>query len=1050
MYPAPAGSYQTATNTHNNTLPSFNIAWDVAPDVVLRGAAAEVIAWAPYNQEVHNTFLNDTVLTGSGGNANLDPYKSYNYDLSAEWYFAEQSVLAASVFYKDITQLHHDRLAHRAPVQHDLDDRSRYVPARLRDGGLGNCDAQGFCDYSILRPLNGGKATVKGFTLSYQQPFGDTGFGMYANYTYADGETKSGQDLPYNSQNAVNFCPYYEQGPFSARITYGWRSHYLAGGYVAGAPPASVDDYTELDASASVALQRQLLAELQRDEPARRDVPAVSRREGHDRRQVQDRPPLHGLVAFRVLTVALGTRSVHGSGRSVRARCFFEVRDAFAPSSRRRPGLQFPRATQGARIPAFAGMTMVAGRMIEDDAVRRLRSAQAIRSSAAALRRSLVAGCDDAEPPASMPARRVATARADPATRARRTEARHFPSARRRRAHRRFAERRSRRHRAPLRRSARRKRAASISTCVRSAAAIRRGAIVFSLDARAANVPSGEGYDLAVDAQRILLIAREPRGLFYGSVTLWQLLTADTAKVARLDVPQVHIADAPRFAWRGAMLDSARHFQSPEFVKRFIDQLALLKLNTLHWHLTDDQGWRIEIKRYPKLTEVGAWRRPAGAAGTDASGKPVRYGGFYTQDEIRDIVRYAAARYVTIVPEIDMPGHMQAAIAAYPELGSHRRHAGRLARLGRAHVSRQRRRRDARIPRQRARRSRRSFSGPVHPHRRRRSGQGSVEGVARACRRACARSASRTRMRCRAGSSREIEKHLAARGKRIVGWDEILEGGVPPNAIVMSWRGAKGGVEAAHAGHDVVMAPDPDLYFDHLQSDAPDEPPGRPTLRTLADIYAFEPVPPDMPADVASHVLGAQAELWTEHMRTEERVEHAAFPRLDALAEVLWSPKAARDWSGFVGRLAPEIVRQRILGVHVVDIADSARTPDDMLKSALTRTSRELKPCSGKLRLRLEDDAPADGPRAVFDTDLFDPCWIFENAPLDGIGGIAVDVGQIPYNFQLAHDITGIVPRPAPASRARRTPRQARRLQRAPRSRRLRSTAPSRIPRSRR
>jgi hexosaminidase len=536
-----------------------------------------------------------------------------------------------------------------------------------------------------------------------------------------------------------------------------------------------------------------------------------------------------------------------------------------------------------------------------------------------------------------------------------------------------------------------------------------RDAIVFSLDARAANVPSGEGYDLAVDPRRILLTAREPRGLFYGSVTLSQLLTADTAKVSRLDVPQVHIADAPRFAWRGAMLDSARHFQSPAFVKRFIDQLALLKLNTLHWHLTDDQGWRIEIKRYPKLTEVGAWRRPAGAAGTDANGKPVRYGGFYTEDQIRDIVRYAAARYVTIVPEIDMPGHMQAAIAAYPELGS----------IGDAPAVSP----DWGVHTYLVNTDDATlaflenvldevadlFPGPyIHI-----GGDEAVKDQWKA--------SPRVQARMRAlGIADEnamqgwfvarIEEHLAARGKRIVGWDEILEGGVPPNAIVMSWRGAKGGVEAARTGHDVVMAPDPDLYFDHLQSDEPGVP-GRPTLRTLADIYAYEPIPPDMPADVAAHVLGAQAELWTEHMRTGARVEHAAFPRLDALAEVLWSPRQAREWNGFLARLAPEIDRQRARGVHVADIAPKRAHID-----ALTRASSALKPCSGKLRLRVEDDAPPDGPRAVFDVDLFDPCWIFERAPLDGIGGIAIDVGQIPYNFQLAHDVAGIVPRPAPTS----------------------------------
>ncbi|MFI4968832.1 MAG: TonB-dependent receptor [Lysobacterales bacterium] len=256
-YPPPAGSYQTANFSHNNTLPSFNIAYDLASDLVLRGAAAEVIAWAPYNQEVHNTFLNDTVLTGSGGNADLSPYKSLNFDVSLEWYFSEQSVLAASIFYKSVlnyitTDSHIERQFNSIHTTDPATYQRIYV-----DGHLGNCDVDGFCDYSVLRPLDGGRAKVKGLTLSYQQPFGDTGFGLFANYTLADGSTKSGQDLPYNSKNAVNISPYYEKGPFSARITYGWRGHYLAGGYVAGAPPASVDAYTELDASASWHFNRQ-------------------------------------------------------------------------------------------------------------------------------------------------------------------------------------------------------------------------------------------------------------------------------------------------------------------------------------------------------------------------------------------------------------------------------------------------------------------------------------------------------------------------------------------------------------------------------------------------------------------------------------------------------------------------------------------------------------------------------------------------------------------------------------------------------------------------
>ncbi len=609
-----------------------------------------------------------------------------------------------------------------------------------------------------------------------------------------------------------------------------------------------------------------------------------------------------------------------------------------------------------------------------------------------------------------------------------------------------------------------------------------RDAIVFTLDAGAPVVPSGEGYDLAIGAHRIQVIAREPRGLFYGGVTLWQLLTEDTAKVSNIDVAQVHIADRPRFAWRGIMLDSARHYQSPEFIKRFIDQIALLKLNILQWHLTDDQGWRIEIRRYPKLTSVGAWRRPAGAAGTDADGRPVRYGGYYTQDEIRDIVRYASERYVTIVPEIDMPGHMQAAIAAYPELGS----------LGDAPAVSH----DWGVHTYLVNADASTlafvenvldevveiFPGPyVHV-----GGDEAVKDQWRNSPRVQARMRElgvRDENALQGWFVGEIEKHLAARGRRLVGWDEILEGGIPADAIVMSWRGAKGGIEAAQAGHDVVMAPSPDLYLDHLQSAADDDSPGRPDVRTLADIYAFEPVPSVMPPAAAAHVLGAEAALWTEHMRTEARVEHAAFPRLDALAEVLWSPAASRNWHGFVERLVAEMARQRALGVRVADSAftvdvaetydlsndrvnvvladqvgfpirytidggepdaasplyssplhlplpstlrsaaffnDRAVTPTNLRtftrKMALQRSSAALSQCTGKLALRLEDDAPADGARAIFSVDLFNPCWLWPQAPLDGIGGIAVRVGQIPYNFQLAHDIANVVPRPSPTS----------------------------------
>lgn len=246
--PAPSGWFQTQSSSHNNWLPSVNLVYDTGGDTVLRFAAAKVIAWAPYNQMVNYAFLNDQTLTGSGGNPKLDPYKSYNFNFSAEWYFADQSVLAGSVFYKHILNYvqTQTQMQREYNSMHDTDPstyQSTYV------GKLGNCTSDGYCDYSMLRPYNIGAGTVKGFTVSYQQPFGDSGFGLLANYTYADGSTAEGHALPYNSKNDVKLSPYFEKGPFSARVTYGWRSHYLAGGYVAGAPPASVAAYSELDAN---------------------------------------------------------------------------------------------------------------------------------------------------------------------------------------------------------------------------------------------------------------------------------------------------------------------------------------------------------------------------------------------------------------------------------------------------------------------------------------------------------------------------------------------------------------------------------------------------------------------------------------------------------------------------------------------------------------------------------------------------------------------------------------------------------------------------------
>jgi len=401
-------------------------------------------------------------------------------------------------------------------------------------------------------------------------------------------------------------------------------------------------------------------------------------------------------------------------------------------------------------------------------------------------------------------------------------------------------------------------------------------AIVLLREPKAA-VTNAEGYTLDITPQGIRISARDDAGLFYGAMTLAQLLTPDENH-GPVSVPAMHISDQPRFVWRGLMLDSARHMQSIAEIETVLDQMAQHKLNTFHWHLTDDQGWRIQIKRYPDLTRVGAWRTPIDA-GRD--GQPTRYGGFYTQDQIRQLVAYAAARYITVVPEIDMPGHAQAAVASYPFLGV----TGKQPPV--------------------------SEDWGVHPylynvddatftfmdhvldevmvlfpsHYIHIGGDEAVKDQWKAS------PSVQAKMRALGLKDEDalqgwfvsqLGSYLSAHGRRLIGWDEILDGAVPADATVMSWRGMQGAIDAAKQGHDVVLSPSPDLYLDQLQSDRTDENAGRIPVRDLASVYAFEPVPKALDAAQASHVLGAQGNLWTEHMPTIAHVQHAIFPRLDA------------------------------------------------------------------------------------------------------------------------------------------------------------------------
>ncbi len=433
-------------------------------------------------------------------------------------------------------------------------------------------------------------------------------------------------------------------------------------------------------------------------------------------------------------------------------------------------------------------------------------------------------------------------------------------------------------------------------------------------------IPQSRGaagsYTLDVTPSGVRIEAPDGAGLFHGAVTLWQVLTSDDDN----QLPALHIVDAPRFGWRGLMLDSARHMQTPEEIRGLIDQMALHKLNVLHWHLTDDQGWRIQIKRYPKLTSVGAWRTPPDAG---KNGEPERYGGFYTQAQIRALVKYAADRYITIVPEIDIPGHAAAAVASYPAIGVTGKQIpvsidwGVNTTLYNPDPATIRFLENvldevmALFP-----------SRYIH--------LGGDEAVKDQWQASSAVQAQIKRLGLKDEDALQgwmlgqLGAYLDTHHRRLIGWDEILEGGVPADATVMSWRGTKGAIEAAQQGHDVVLSPAPLLYLDSLQSDRTDETTGREPVQSLAEVYAFEPVPSALDAAQAKHVLGAQGNAWTEHMPDMRHVQHAVFPRLDALAEATWTAKSRRNWNDFLARLPAQL--KRYDAAHVA-WADSAFAP---------------------------------------------------------------------------------------------------------------------------
>ena len=429
-----------------------------------------------------------------------------------------------------------------------------------------------------------------------------------------------------------------------------------------------------------------------------------------------------------------------------------------------------------------------------------------------------------------------------------------------------------------------------------------------------------EGYRIEITPQNIFIYANEEAGFFYAFQTLWQCLTPGNIH----ELQAMEIVDYPRFGWRGMHLDVSRHFMPKEFIYKYIDYIAMHKMNIFHWHLADDQGWRIEIKKYPLLTEKGAVRVDRehlswnSRDGFKKKGEDTNYGGFYTQQEIREIVKYAQDRFVTIVPEIEMPAHCMAALSAYPQFSCNGKDLG--------------------VP-----------SGGVWPNLQIYcAGNDStfvfLEDILKEVMELfpstyihiggdeAAKTSWKNCPKCQARIKKEglkneeelqsyfiqrIEKFVLPFGRKIIGWDEILEGGLAPEAAVMSWRGEEGGIAAARMSHYVVMSPGSHCYFDHYQGDPAAEPQAFGGLTTLKKVYSYEPVPEDsLSSEQQQYIMGAQANLWTEFISTPQHAEYMIMPRMAALCEVLWSPKEKRNWDDFSLRMESQYKRYEKLGIN--------------------------------------------------------------------------------------------------------------------------------------
>ena len=479
--------------------------------------------------------------------------------------------------------------------------------------------------------------------------------------------------------------------------------------------------------------------------------------------------------------------------------------------------------------------------------------------------------------------------------------------------------------------------------------------ILFSI----ANKGLSEGYELKITTNKIYLTGNDEKGLFYGMQSLIQLLQHQTLTNGSITLPCQTITDQPRFGYRGIMLDAGRYFQPMSYIKELLDIMAAYKFNTFHWHLTEDQGWRVEIEKYPRLMSKAAWRSETVVGHHNQKPRIYdgeKHGGYYTKADIREIVAYASERNITIIPEIEMPGHATAAIAAYPELGCTGKDLAVPIDWGVKE--------DVYCP------SEATFKFledvlteiiPLFPSPYIHIGgdecpkkQWKESALAQSVMK---REGLKDEDALQSYFIKRMEAFLKTKGKKLIGWDEILEGGLAPDATVMSWRGIKGGIEAAHLGHDVIMSPNTFCYFDYYQSDAPGEPLAIGGKLTVEKVYSFDPIPDELPAETHKHILGGQGNIWTEYISTLPKLRYMAYTRMLALSEVLWTPNAKKEFLPFAIRLNKHIEYWKNKNIdfanHLFEIKPTLNSKDEGLEVTLS----PLIPW-GEIRYTLDGTAP--------------------------------------------------------------------------------------------